>query len=232
MKMKKEKKDIIEKISKLLLLANDQEGTPEGESAKSFAARLMAKYRIKETEVDLETDSFCLDTYIFYKDRGNVPQWCGRLVSLFCYIFDTQSVFRNYPDYQEYEVIGTFSDVETVLYFLDVCNHHIEKACWKTWPSERNWRKRQQTGNEAVSILWDRAMELKQQMDSTINEDESCTSLVVQKQDEIKKSLNELYPKLGKPRSEKLDLATDSKSKEAGINAGRTCPLNFAIEED
>lgn len=230
--MKQEKQEIIEKIQKMLLLAKDQDGKPEGEAARSMAARLMAKYRIQETEIDLETDNFIRDSIETYYDGENFPQWIGPVISLFCYVFDTKVIFRDskWNGTREYEIIGTFSDVETVLYFSEVCIHHIEKAGMKAWPKDANWKKRNQLGNEAYHVLWDRAYELKRQMDSTINEDEGCTALVVKKTDEISAAMKEMYPNLTSVRGSRMDRATDAKTREAGQEAGRSCPLNFAVE--
>ena len=229
--MKEEKKRIIEKIQKILLLAKDQEGTPEGDTAKRQAALLMAKYRIEETEVDLETDNFILDTFEYPRDGKDVPQWVGRMVGVFCWCFDTEAVGRRTYEGYEWEIIGTFSDVETTLYFIEVASHHIKKAAWEAWPSKRTWRKRQQLGNEAVDVLWDRVWELKDQMDKTINEDANCSALVVRKKDEIRAAVEEMYPNLRKARSRKIDRATDEKTRRAGRKAGETCPLNLGIEE-
>ncbi len=228
--MKKEKQQIIETIQKMLLLAVDQDGTPEGENAKRHAALMMAKYRIQETEVDLETDNFILDRFTYDYDGPDVPQWVGRLVGVFCQCFDTETVFRAKFQGKEWEIIGTFSDVETTKYFINIASHHIMQAGWNLWKNDKNWRKRQQLGNEAVDVLWKRVWELKEQMDSTIHADENCSALVVQKEAEIKEAIEEMYPNLKTAKNKKIDRAMDEKTKNAGKNAGETCPLNYGIE--
>lgn len=229
--MKKEKQEIIDKIQKILILAKDQEGKPEGDTAKKHAAILMAKYRIEETEVDLETDNFILDKLEFYNDGKTVPQWIGRCVGVFTNLFDTRAIFRTTYDGQEWEIIGTFSDVEVTKYFIEVATHHILEAARRTWPQKTYWRKRQQLGNEAVDSLWERAWELKEQMDSSIHEDENCTALVVKKEREIDDAIAEMYPNLNKARNKKIDRATDNKTRQAGRKAGQSCPLNMAIDD-
>lgn len=228
--MNEEKQRIIDKISKILIQAKDQAGTPEGDTFKSNAARLMAKYRIQETEVDLETDSFCLDTFEFENDGSRNPQWVGRIVSIFAHTFDCQTVSRKTYSGKEWEFIGTFSDVETALYFTEIVCHHIEKEVWKTWSQETYSGKREQTGNVASDVIWYRAYELKDQMDTTIHEDENCSALVVQKTKEVEDALAELYPKIKTARAKKIKRPMDIVSIEAGKRAGETAPLNFAIE--
>lgn len=230
--MEEEKQKIIDKIQKIMIQANDQKGTPEGDTFRSAAARLMAKYRIKETEVDLDQDNFIMDNFEFWNDGKRRPQWPGTLVSTFCYIFDCKTIFREYTDRTEWEIIGTFSDVETTVYFIDVVSAHIEKASHEEFPQKTYSGKRNQFGNVAASVVWNRAWELKEQMDTTIHEDEGCTALVVQKIQEIKDAVDEMYPKLKKSKGKKKDLPDDRKTWEAGRKAGETAPLNFAIEGD
>jgi hypothetical protein len=229
--MEEEKQKIIDRIQKCLLLAKDQDGTPEGEVAKKTAAMLMAKYRIHETEVDLETDNFIMDTFEYWNDGAKRPQWPGSIVSTFCHVFDCKTVFREYPDRTEWEIIGTFSDVETTVYFIDVVSAHIEKKAKEQFPQKSFSGKRNQFGNVAAIVIWERAWELKKQMDTTIHEDEGCTSLVIQKTKEVKEAVEELYPNMKKRKGKKKDLPDDKKTWEAGRKAGESAPLNFAIEE-
>lgn len=228
--MEERKMEIIEKIQKCLLLAQDQEGTPEGDSARRSAALLMAKYRIEETEIDLETDKFILDTFEFMNDGSEVPQWVSSIIATFCYCFDCQSVFRTTYTGKEWEIIGTFSDVETVLYFVEVVCNHIEKEGWKLWNKDKNYKKRNQLGNVAANVIWDRAWELKAAMDQTIHEDEHCTALVVKKEKEVAEAVAELYPNLTSSRARKKDMPNDVKTRAAGQRAGETAPMNFAID--
>lgn len=230
--MKEDKKKIIEKISKILIQAKDQEGTPEGDTFKKHAALLMAKYRIQETEVDLSTDNFILDTFTFYMDGSKHPQWVPSIVSTFAHTFDCKVVVRTKYDCKEWELIGTFSDVETALYFIEVVCGHIEREAYKMFPQKTFSGKRQQFGNVAASVIWDRAWELKNQMDETIHADSDCTALVIVKEKEIQSALDELYPNLPEGKSVKKDLPFDKKTWDAGRKAGESAPLNFAIEEN
>jgi hypothetical protein len=232
-KMDEKKQAIIDKIGKILIQAADQEGTPEGDTFKRHAAMLMAKYRIKETEVDLNTeDHLIADTFDFYKDGSKRPQWVGNIVSTFCHTFDTKVLYRNYWEFTQWEIIGTFSDVETTLYFVDVVTAHIEQEAWKCFPQKSYSGKRQQFGNVAARVIWERAWELKSQMDETIHADDGCTALVVVKEKEIQEAMAEMYPNLTASKAKKTDLPDDKKTWDAGTAAGKSAPLNFAIEGD
>ena len=228
--MKEEKKRIIEKIQKIMIQAKDQEGTPEGDTFKRHAAVLMAKYRIQETEIDLETDNFILDCFRFQNDGAKRPQWVGMVVSIFARTFDCKVIFREHYDFTEWELIGTFSDVETSLYFVEVVCAHIERECWNTFPQKTYSGKRQQLGNVAAEVIWNRAWELKSQMDETIHADSDCTALVIVKEKEIEDAVHEMYPNLKKTKGKKRDMPNDKKTWDAGRKAGESAPLNFAIE--
>lgn len=230
--MKEKKRKIIEKIQKILIKAKDQEGTPEGDTFKRHAALLMAQYRIEETEIDLKTDNFVLDTFEFHADNGHIPQWPHSLVSMFCYTFDVKCVFRTYKDRKEWEIIGSFSDVETTIYFIEIISAHIEKSAWDTWNGKRHYKKRNQFGNVATNVVWGRLYELKQQMDSEIHENEGCTALVLKKAEEVENAVNALYPNARVVEMDKDDMPTDTKTIESAIKAGESAPLNFAIENN
>jgi len=227
--MNEKKQAIIEKIQKILIQAKDQENTPEGNTFKKHAALLMAKYRIKETEIDLETDNFILDKFEFQNDRKIQPQWVGRVVYTFSNLFDCETVMRKKWDSKEYEFIGTFSDVETAMYFTEVVCNHIEAECYKEFPQKTYAKKREALGNVAASVIWDRAWELKKEMDTSIHEDKNCTALVIQKADEIKEAVADLYPNLRIARRRKTNLPSDQQTWDKGTAVGNSAPMNFAI---
>lgn len=106
--MQKTKEELIATISKLVLKADSVAGTSEEEAFRVKAAKLMAKHMIHETELDLDTDSFVLDTFECYKDGNQVPQWAGMMVMAICSTFDCRTVYRQYSEFNEYDVIGTF----------------------------------------------------------------------------------------------------------------------------
>lgn len=231
--MEDKKTKIIGIIQKLLIHANDQEGTPEGDAFKSKAARMMSKYRIEEADIDLEDDNFIYDTFDFFIDGDLHPQWVGSLVWMFCNTFDCKSVVRkdHTRGCRTWEVIGTFHDVETVLYFIDVVSRHIEKETRKKCPRKDQSKKRNQMGNIAVSIIWQRLHELKKQMESIVEDDPNAKALIIRKMDEVEEAFNELYPGIQPSKEEKFDMPKEPDLIKAGINTGETAPLHFALED-
>jgi hypothetical protein len=232
--MDEKKLAIIKKIEKIMVQANDQEGTPEGDIFKKKAALMMAKYRIEESELDLEFSNLIKDNLEFYADGDAIPQWVDNVISSFSWCFDTQTIYRTHsyenPIRREWDVVGTFSDVETTIYFSEVVLNHIETAGWKAWPNPRHWKKRNQLGNVACQVIWDRVYALKSEMDVTMHADEHCTSLVVSKKEMIAEGIKEAYPNLSHAPIDQKDMPSDAKTINAGMEAGKTAPMNFAIE--
>lgn len=231
--LEERRQELIAKVEKCLKLASDQEGTPEGDVAKRQAALLMTKYRIEESELDFGEHNFVYDVFEFHWD-GAVPSvWDNRLVQVFANLFDCRMVYRDlkYRGISEYEIFGSSSDVETVMYFCEVCSHWINTKIWEKHPQDKYKQKRRAMGNIAVDVLWERTWELKQQMEENLQENEACRDLVVKKTDQIDKEINEMYSKLRK-KSMKVDRDCDLDTAQAGIEAGKSCPLNFAIEEE
>ena len=233
--MKEEKAAIIEKIQKIILKGKDQEGTPEGKAFLQAAARLMAKYRIEESEVDLDQADFVMDEVCIHQDGEDFPQWGSFLISSLCWAFDTKGVSETFlrveNPYKKFNIIGTYSDVETVIYFADILIAHIEEAGWKTWPKSRNWRKRNQLGNIAAEVIYQRLHEIKKNMDITIHEEEGCRAMVVSKEKAVEEVTVNTFPNARLPKAVNRDIPKDQTTIKAGIEAGKSAPLNFGIEE-
>ena len=233
--MKKEKKAIISKIEKILTQAESVKGTPEGNTFKKHAALLIAKYRIEESELDMEQGNLVKDTLEFFEDGGSIPQWVATIANTFAYCFDVKAIYCDYdwmsPVKREWEFIGTFSDVETTLYFSEVVIHHIEKAGWEAFPKKEDHKKRDQLGNVAAQIIWDRAWELKANMNVTMHADSNCTALVVSKKEMIDEAVKKEYPNLVTKSSSGKDMPSDAATINAGIDAGKSAPMNFAITD-
>ena len=132
---------IVAKIVKLMKLAKDQEGTPEGETAARIARRLMTAHAVREEEL-LNAGEETNDK-ILYKDSGwlycnNV--WERELIEVLCCYMDCKSFYRgpykpnSYGYIARYDlgVAGYRSSIEVVEYLYDVCRRQIKEAC-KAW---------------------------------------------------------------------------------------------------
>lgn len=228
--MNEDKQKILDRVAKLMNLGKDQAGTPEGESALKMASVLMAKHRIKESEIDMSTDSLLEDFVEGYTDQGGWRQWVVDLSSAIANTFDCKFFYRatKYEDGQfTLTFIGTDSDVETSIYLTEVVMHHIETKAYDMWPAERNWRKRNEFGQAAVMVVSERLRSMKAEM-TKVEEEVDCRDLVVQKKSKIEQAWKESGRELknGRRKDQKL---RDRKTWLAGMKAGETAPLNRGI---
>jgi len=229
--MNEEKQKIIDKLAKVLTLAEDQKGTPEGESALRKASAMMAKHRIKESEVDLSTDSLAEDEIECAMDRGGWRQWVVQLSCALAGTFDCKSFFKHSRNSFSVNFIGTTSDVETCSFFQEIVLDHIERGAWEMWPSNRNWRKRNGFGQAAVSVIINRLIKMKAEMDcKEWQMGSTCTDLVIVKQDTVAAAYEAAYPKLKKTRGKAITIS-DRKTQLAGKRAGETAPLSRGLTD-
>lgn len=231
--MKAEKREILEKIAKILNLAKDQEGTPEGELAMERATALMAKYSISEAELSVKKDSIAIKEVAGLKDKGGWRQWIVDLAASLSYTFDCHIFF--YKRSFKITFLGTKDDVETCAFLFYKVLQHVEVAAWETWPNERYWRKRNEVGNAAMGVIWTRLSNIKSRMETvTRGMGSNCTALVGQKKEMVSRKVDEYYRnhginlKRGRSRSRKV---VSEKSLLAGKRAGETAPLNSELNK-
>lgn len=231
--MDEKKQEVMEKIAKLLTLAEDQSGKPEGESARAFASKLMAKYRIAESEIDLGQDGNGIfhdeDGWEGLNDQGGKRQWVADLAWYLADTFDCRNYISTYRGTVHF--IGTEGDIETVLYFMDIVFGHIEKEARKICPKPEQYRKRNVFGQAAVLVIRDRLAELKATMKKEVAEYSGGYELMVVKGDLVNKTAEDYFGKQGMKNARNTSVnSQDRRLILAGMTAGRTAPLNRALE--
>ena len=232
--MKKDKQEILDKLAKIMLLAENMKGTPEGEAALNRASLLMSKHRIAESEIDLETDSLTEDVVEGYTDEGGKRQWIIDLASALADTFDCRTFF--YSHNMNVHFIGTDSDVETCVYFMEVVMHHIEAKSRIMWPKDRNWKKRNEFGMGAMQIINNRLWDMKERMTEDVKKMDNtdsgvtCTDIVISKIDAVTEAFETAHPNL-KQSKRRDNKPTDRKTMMAGREAGKSAPLNKGITE-
>ena len=235
-KMEENKQRILDKIAKCLTLAKDQAGLPEGEAAAKRASEMMAKYRIAESEIDLSSKSssdICEDKegWEGLCDKGGKRQWICMLAGSLANTFDCQYWIS--PSNNTLHFIGTTGDIETCLYFMDVVYGHIERESRKLLPRLDQWRKRNVFGQAAEFEVSIRLRKMKEDMDKEIKKPEYSGGydLIIVKNDLVKQAAKDIFEERGfiSARSNFVQ-STDAKIIRAGKEAGKTAPLNLAIE--
>ena len=118
---------IIAKITKMLRLASNQEGTPEGETAARLAARLMTAHAITMAEIDLTGQA---DPDPMEKQEVRMAQsiWRRQLASVIaehctCHISWRTSRYLGL----RVNYYGHRSDIEVAKYLFEICERQIER---------------------------------------------------------------------------------------------------------
>ena len=131
---------LIKKIAKILALAEDQAGTPEGELAAKLAAKMMRAHAISMAEVggvNLDSDPLMTDDIAV----GRVT-WRSTLawtLALHCNCRAVRSTVRKNARGSQTAITrlyGHKTDVEVCQYLYEICEKQVEKAL-KAWKKQR-----------------------------------------------------------------------------------------------
>lgn len=116
---------IVSKIKKLLALSNNQNGTPEGDLAADFAARLMLQHAVSMADVDNLSNTDKIITYRFILSQKE--QWIRQLafaVATFCNCKMTFCIGAKDVDFYGYK-----SDCEVAEYLFEIFSREIRSRC-------------------------------------------------------------------------------------------------------
>ena len=117
---------IIAKIEKLLRLSQDQDGTPEGETAARLASRMMAAHAIEMASIDL-TKGVEHDPMEKQDMQVRVSVWRRVLASVLgthCNCVVAYSSVKGVGQFLS--IYGHRTDVELFQYLYDICERQIE----------------------------------------------------------------------------------------------------------
>jgi len=235
--MNSEKQAILDKLAKLMTLSMDQAGKPEGISARNMAAKLMAKWSIAESEIDLEAGKGTGSGTIFEDedgweglcDQGGKRQWISSLAGSIAMTFGARYYIDTYGE-GTIHFLATAGDLETCLYFMDVVYSHVERAARKQCPKAQDYRKRNVFGQAAWEEIHQRLMEMKREMDSAIGEYHGGSALMIVKSDLVQKTVDQLFKEreMGSSKNNWVS-STNQGLIGAGRKAGKSAPLNRAV---
>ncbi len=190
---------IIQRIEKLMRLANNQEGTPEGETAARMAARLMTQHAIESSQLDLNADR-TKDPFVRKTFKCPKTAWTRRLGSIIgdhCFVKFAFSTFGPHG--------GTFygfkSDTEVALYLFDICKQQIETAARKHlrelrandfWSYENmKYLEGKKFRGSAVNGLREKLVAMRDEVKADVGT--ASYSLVIQRRDQVNAWADERY---------------------------------------
>lgn len=162
--MDEKKQKILDKIAKLLCLAADQAGTPEGETAKEMAEKLMSIHKIEKSEIGTGAgDEFGSMWMKCYPDAGGAKRWPVFLAQSIADVFDTRIAFSQSPFAVCF--IGMTGDVETCRFLFHKLMFYMERKSFQDFPVGDDWKKRQQYGQSGSIRIAERLQEIKKYME-------------------------------------------------------------------
>jgi len=120
---------IITKIEKLLRLAQDQDGTPEGETAARLAHRMMAAHAIEMASIDLDKQAEH-DPIEKQNMEVRTSVWRRQLANVLAEHCNCRTSYVSYRGRgsQGIHMYGHRTDIEVLRYLYDICERQIEQA--------------------------------------------------------------------------------------------------------
>ena len=108
---------IVEKIKKILRLAMDQNGTPEGETAAKLAAKIMAAHQVAMSDIELGSE---VEPDPIEEQQFNCPQsvWRRLLANVVAKHCQCTAAYNTYRGGMKIHLYGHRSDIEIAKYLL------------------------------------------------------------------------------------------------------------------
>ncbi len=223
--------EIMKKVALALTLAEGTKGTPEGDNAMAHAVRLMAKYRIQETELDFgnkNSSEVFEDELDGLNDKGGYRQWVIDLGSELARTFNCKMYMSSWKGTITF--LGTEKDLITVTFFFENVLNYINRGARDMWPATRNWRKRNEYGTSAMHVISGRLLAIREAMQESIRKAYvGGTDLMVVKDALVDAEYNKIQ--FGKPLKRKDVDLNDRKTWMAGRLRGETAALNLGIND-
>ena len=161
---------IIAKIEKLLRLSQDQDGTPEGETAARLASRMMAAHAIEMAQIDL-TKQAEHDPIEQQSMQVRVSVWRRLLAHYVAKHCNCQISYQSWrgSNGQRISMYGHRTDIEVLQYLYTICERQIEQEARHYVNSlSSDWYTRGEKttmGNDfrrsAVDGLWSKLDEIR-----------------------------------------------------------------------
>jgi len=227
-----ERNKIIDRVKKILALANNNTNEHEAASAAATAAKLMEKYNLSQSEVIIKelSDEDCVTKDTAGKEYRAMPKWMGSIAIGVARMFDCECKFEFNFGRKSIAFYGYDVDVivckQTYIYLLDEINR-LTDVWWQT----ADQRFYGQSANKCKNSY-------KQGISNTINTrlsaetkerkqreqvQQAGTSLVIVKKNAIAKKFGGFKYKSGRTRT------GDHSAYQAGRSAGHAVNWNRQV---
>ena len=216
---------IIAKIEKLLRLSQDQEGTPEGETAARLASRMMAAHAIEMASIDLDKEVEH-DPVEKQDMKVRVSVWRRILASTLGVHCNCQVAYTSHKGFGQFiSMYGHRTDIEILRYLYEICERQIEAEARKYLNSLDEWDRgtKKMLGNNfrrsAVRGLHSKLEEIRK---DTKEENAEGFAIVRTRKQKVDDWVNENF-------SFRSGSTSNYGYNSAGYNAGRNVSLSAGV---
>lgn len=219
------RKELIDKIMKLLAKAESTPFPQEADSARKMAADLMVKYDISIEEQKAETDNNFIECDYGEDNQYNrtLVLWIAKINSM-CFYINTHTHPTGVKE-STLKVVGKSSDLEAFQYMLSIVKNQREKALIKFYQ-----KGNKPTNKNTIEFYIGFSLGLRTQIKAIID----ARATIIQEQglvlyDRIKaaeRHIEEIKGAFSKAKNKKVGAFAAE-----GFEAGKTAKLNKGIDE-
>jgi len=216
---------IIAKIEKLLRLSQDQDGTPEGETAARLASKMMAAHAIEMASIDLTKDVEH-DPMEKQDMKVRVSVWRRSLASVLGEHCNCTVAYSSIKGIGQFiSMYGHRTDIELLKYLYDICERQIEGEARRYVNNlDLHWRggKKMLGNNFRRSAVAGLRTKLEEIRKDTQAENAEGFALVRSRKQKVDEWVNENY-------SFRSGNSGSYSHNSAGYSAGRNVSLSAGV---
>ena len=216
---------IIAKIEKLLRLSQDQDGTPEGETAARLASKMMAAHAIEMASIDL-TKEVEHDPMEKQDMKVRVSVWRRQLATVLGTHCNCTVAYSSIKGVGQFiSMYGHRTDIELLKYLYDICERQIEAEARRYVNSiEGDWRggKKIMGNNFRRSAVVGLGTKLEEIRKDAQAENVEGFALVRSRKQKVDEWVNDNY-------SFRAGSSTRYSHNSAGYSAGRSVSLSAGV---
>lgn len=221
----KKRDEIIRKIQKLKKINPNNANEHEVAIAASQVNKLLAKYQLEMADIAEEKVGEGIEVFEYGGGRQK-KTWLAQLIFNIAHAYDCRMVIQKNWDSCHYEIMGHKSDIECVMYLVDILKDKLRKM------GKAEGKKRGLSGNELTGYVNGYVMGASKTIRERIVADKQHGAieergLVVMKSKKVDEQFKQRYTNLSSSRSRMSAIA--SAGERQGVIDGQRVTLNKGV---